>query len=147
MTASIVHRLQHDQEGHPLRAQLLIYPSLDYRMTLPSLDENATGYFLHKDKIAWLFDHYFQHDEDRRAMSPLFMPIDGPMPPTMVITAQFCPLRDEGIAYVNRLVAYGVKCEHSHFDDMVHAFLNLQAVAPVQCDRAYRDMGQFLNRF
>ena len=145
MCATLAHDLRHDPDVR-IAGQALIYPSLDYTMQMPSVDSNGQGYFLHKERMAWLFDNYFQHGEDRRAASPLYMGLDGNIPPTLVITAQFCPLRDEGQAYAERLREAGIKVEQLHFDDMIHAFMNMQRIAPAACDQVYRAVAAFLDR-
>lgn len=126
--------------------QVLIYPSLDYTLSLPSVRENATGHFLETHRASWYFDNYFLHGEDRRAASPLHMTIGPRLPPTLLVTAGLDPLRDEGIAYRDRLEQAGVPHEHLHFDDMVHAFLNLENLVPDPCAAVYREVAAFLDR-
>ena len=127
-----------------IERQLLIYPSLDYTLSLPSVDENGRGLLLDKARIQWYFDHYFQHNEDRRLASPLYQPLTADLPATLVITAGFCPLRDEGVAYVERLRAAGGVCEHRHFAAMIHAYLNLENLVPQACAATYDAIGDFL---
>lgn len=124
---------------------VLIYPSLDYTLEHPSLDENGTGYLLEADKIRWYFDHYFQHGENRQQASPLYLPVDG-LPPTLVVTAGLCPLRDEGFAYLTRLAEAGVPHEHLHLSGLIHAYLNLHELVPQACTRTYAAIGGFLRR-
>jgi acetyl esterase/lipase len=143
LCASAAHRLQHQPELC-LAGQVLIYPSLDYTLSLPSTLRLAQGFLLERDRIQWYFDQYFQRAEDRRAASPLFMPIDGHLPRTLVMTAEYCPLRDEGQAYVERLAGAGVAAEHEMFEGQIHAFLNLQDLVPLACDEAYRRISRFL---
>lgn len=50
------------------------------------------------------------------------MEFTNQLPETLVITAEFCPLRDEGIAYVEKVKSTGRYVEHLHFDNMIHAF-------------------------
>jgi acetyl esterase/lipase len=145
LCATVAHMAQYDPQIH-IRRQALIYPSLDYTLSLPSVEENATGYLLETDKIRWYFDHYFQNGEDRRAASPLAMACTSRLPETLVITAEFCPLRDEGAAYVERLKAAGLHAERLHLDHMIHAFLNLEDLVRETCRSVYRRMGEFLNR-
>lgn len=143
LCASICARAQ-DNPALRIDHQVLIYPSLDYTLSLPSVRENAIGHFLETQRARWYFDHYFRHSEDRRAASPLHMPIGPRLPPTLLVTAGFDPLRDEGIAYLDRLGQAGVPCRHLHFDDMVHAFLNLENLVPDPCAAVYREIAAFL---
>ena len=144
ITASVAHRLA-GESGVTIERQVLIYPSLDYTMSCESIDTLAKGYLLERDRIAWLFDQYFQQAEDRRTASPLFMPLSEDFSRTFVLTAGYCPLRDEGFAYVERLKNVGIAVTHRHEPDMVHAFLNLEDVVPETCAVCYGAIGHFLN--
>lgn len=142
--ATAASTLQHIAEVH-IDKQILIYPSLDYTMNSQSVIENGKGFLLEKDKIAWYFANYFQNDEDRRQVSPLYMKFSADLPRSLVITAQFCPLRDEGLAYVKKLKDVGVVCKHLHFDDMIHAFMNMEDITEDQCRKLYENAASFLN--
>jgi acetyl esterase/lipase len=144
LCASVAHRVQFDA-GIAIQRQALIYPSLDYTLQWPSIEQNATGYLLERDRIAWYFDHYFPAGVNRRQASPLYMDSGARLPATLVITAEFCPLRDEGRAYVEKLRQAGIAAEHWHLDDMIHAFLNLEDLAKETCEAVYARMGRFLN--
>jgi acetyl esterase/lipase len=124
---------------------VLIYPSLDYSLGSPSTERFGTGYLLEKDKIQWYFNHYFRNDENRLEASPLYMEITETFPDTMVITAGFCPLSDEGLLYVKRLKKHGITSRHIHFEEMVHAFLNLENLVPDICKACYHELGTFLS--
>jgi acetyl esterase/lipase len=145
LCATVAHKTQHDV-GIDIRRQALIYPSLDYTLSWASVEQNATGYLLQKDKILWYFDHYFQSSENRKAASPLHMELSDTFPETLVITAEFCPLRDEGQAYVQRIQSAGIYAQNLHFDDMIHAFLNMEDLAKGTCETVYQAIGDFLNR-
>lgn len=144
LCATVSHMSQFDKDLCITR-QVLIYPSLDYTMSCPSVEENSVGYFIEKEKMKWYFECYFQKNKNSEAASPLFMEITAQFPETLVITAQFCPLRDEGIAYLERLRKVGIYTEHLHFDNMIHAFLNMESLVPDECNSVYRKIGDFLN--
>lgn len=143
--ATVSHTTLHDM-AIEIKRQVLIYPSLDYTLQSESVVQNGKGYLLQTEKILWYLDNYFQNREDRRECSPLYMEISRDIPETLVITAEFCPLRDEGIAYIQRLNDAGIPNKHLHFDDMIHAFINMENLAKDQCRKVYRKMGEFLNR-
>ncbi|WP_293760462.1 alpha/beta hydrolase [uncultured Aquitalea sp.] len=132
------------QEEIALHRQVLIYPSVDYTMSFPSMEANGSGYFLNTSRIAWYFDNYFQHGEDRAAASPLNMPVSAAMPATLLVSAGFDPLRDEAFAYERKLREAGAACEHLHLPDMIHAFLNMESMVPDACRQTYRRIGDFL---
>ena len=144
MCATVAHMAQHDA-GINIRRQTLIYPGLDYTMNSASLEENGTGYLLEKKKITWFFDNYFQNGENRREASPLYMDFTDNLPQTLMITAEFCPLRDEGYAYMEKMKSAAVQAEHVHFNDMIHAFINMENLVQEECAAVYRKIGEFLN--
>ncbi|MCW7754251.1 alpha/beta hydrolase [Desulfobotulus sp. H1] len=145
LCASLSHRASHEPEIR-LHRQVLIYPSLDYTLSFPSVSENGKGFFLEKEKILWYFANYFQQGENRKEASPLFMNAEAPFPETLVVTAGFCPLRDEGAAYAKQLREQGMIVRHHDFSDMIHAFLNLEDLVPDACQSFYAMTANFLNR-
>lgn len=143
--ASSVSRLAQTDGDLHIEKQILIYPSLDYTMSLPSIEENGQNFFLTKERIAWYFDNYFQHTVDRRMASPLYGEFGPQLPKTLIISAGCDPLRDEALAYTNELAKAGVEHEHIQFDDMVHAFLFLEEMVKEECDAVYEHIARFLN--
>ncbi len=143
MAATLAHGLQ--SEGPETISHLvLLYPSLDYTLNLPSVATLARGYFLETERIRWFLQQYFQNNEDRRAVSPLFMDVPAGFPPTLIVSAGFCPLRDEALQYVRVLKNRGVAVRHVHCDDMIHAFLNMESLVPERCRAVYEAMAAFL---
>lgn len=142
--ATVSHSLQHDP-AVKIHKQVLIYPSLDYTMQADSIGQNGKGYLLEKEKIAWYFDNYFSRGEDREKCSPLFMEFTQRIPESLVITAEFCPLRDEGLSYIRKLKDSGVSYKHVHFVDMIHAFMNMEDLLKDQCDQLHNEIASFLN--
>jgi len=126
--------------------QILIYPSVDYTMSSPSIEENGTGFFLEKARIDWYFDNYFVDPNDRKNASPLYGPVNAESPESLVILAGCDPLRDEGASYARKLVEAGVSVEKYQFDNMIHAFMNLEDLVPEECSRLYQLMGDFVNK-
>ena len=114
----------------PIAFQLLVYPVTDGRMNTDSYDQNAEGYFLTKSSMQWFLDHYLAGGvgsvEDPR-VSPLLVSDEvlAQCPPALVITAGFDPLRDEGVAYANRMASLGVKVSHVEFTGQFHGFFSL----------------------
>ena len=114
----------------PLRFQLLVYPVTDARRVSPSYTDNAEGYFLTADAMGWFVDHYLCGGAgaiDDARVSPLLAD-DAALranPPTLVITAEFDPLRDEGDQYAARLASLGVPTSHVRFSGMFHGFFSM----------------------
>jgi acetyl esterase len=110
--------------------QLLVYPATDMRMGQSSHRENAQGYLLTEDSMKWFIAHYLQGDEKKK-LDPLYSPLlsDDALlkksPPTLVITAEYDPLRDEGEEYAARLNAVGVQASVVRFRGQIHAFFGM----------------------
>ena len=114
----------------PLAFQLLVYPVTDARTTSASYVENADGYFLTAAGMRWFISHYLSGDEgapDDPRVSPLLAHAEvlAATPPALVITAEYDPLRDEGVQYAERLIEAGVTTAHVMFKGQIHAFFSL----------------------
>ncbi|WP_336241549.1 alpha/beta hydrolase [Citrobacter freundii] len=143
-SATIAAELQSTQPGL-INRLVLIYPSLDYTLSWPSVKENGTGKLLDEAKVRWYFDQYFQHNEDRHAHSPLYMPVTKAYPPVLLFSGGLDPLRDEDFAFVARLKAAGIPVRHVHFPDVVHAYLMLESLVPSEAKATYQAIGAFVN--
>ena len=128
--AAVVALAARDQGGPPIRFQLLIYPATDMRRVHASHETNGQGYLLTKDTLAYFHDHYIDdaaHDLDWRA-SPLLHADLRRLPPALVITAGYDPLRDEALAYSQRLTVAGNRCTHVCFERQIHGFITMGRV-------------------
>jgi acetyl esterase len=119
--------------GAPMPAyQVLAYPVTDEFDRWPSYVERGTGYILDRALLRWYFEHYWPNGDS--AEHPYLVPLKtedlSGLPPTLILTAEFDPLRDEGIAYAKKLAEAGVDVEHVHAPDQMHGFLLLGRVIP-----------------
>lgn len=144
LTATVIAKAQFDY-AFSIKKAVMIYPGLDYTLSFPSMDENGVGYLVQKAKVIWYYDNYFMEAEDRKAASPIFGDFSKRMPPVFMLTAEFCPLRDENLAYLKKLEEVGVPYTHLHFDGMIHTFINMETLVKEECDRTYQAIGKFLN--
>ncbi|HTA14831.1 MAG TPA: alpha/beta hydrolase [Solirubrobacteraceae bacterium] len=127
--------------GAPLPCyQVLAYPVTGMYRHWPSYEERGTGYTLDLELARWFLRNYLPADQalEDPYLMPLAAPDLGGLEPTLVMTAEFDPLRDEGIAYAQRLAAAGVMVEHVHVEDQMHGFLLL--------DRAVARAGELIDR-
>lgn len=129
--AAVVTRLARDA-GDPLPTlQWLIYPVTDWSGGTRSRALLGEGFLLTKQNMDWYRDHYLRGsdlDVSDPLVSPLMAEDLAGLPPALVITAGFDPLRDEGEAYAAKLRAAGVKVDLRQMSSMIHVFLNLNAL-------------------
>ena len=122
--AAVVALALRDAGDLPVRFQLLIYPATDQRRGAPSHTTNGQGYLLTADTMAYFHDHYIAdaaQDNDWRA-SPLLHPDLSKLPPALVLTAGYDPLRDEALQYSQALTQAGNRCTHILFERQIHGF-------------------------
>jgi acetyl esterase/lipase len=139
--AAVVCRLTRDSGGPNIMGQALLTPSTAGDMTRASFAENADGYGLTTPLVRWFYDHYIDA-ADRR--DPRFAPLRAVdlsgLPPAIVVTAEFDPLRDDGEAYAAALDAAGVPTEHVRARGHTHHSLTMVDVvisgAPVRARMA-----------
>jgi acetyl esterase len=142
LSAVVTQRLR-DVGGPAITAQLLAYPVVDFSPTgdYPSRAEAAQGYFLTLEDMLWFGMNYLPEGSDENSpvlADPRLSPLKGELaglPPAVVITAEFDPLRDEGEAYADALQAAGVDVLRYRFDGVIHGFLDLGLISPA-CEAA-----------
>ena len=123
--AAVVALLARDAGAPRIRLQILTYPVTDLASESRSYEELADGYMLTRDGMRWFRAHYLGKEEDAAdwRVSPLRAPSLAGLPPALVITAGYDPLRDEGEAYARRLREAGVTVDAVCFGGMIHGFV------------------------
>ncbi len=129
-TLACLTLLLRDQGAPMPLVQILAYPVCGIYRQWPSHEERGVGYMLDLEFVHWSLRNYVPDGHDLK--DPYLLPLAASdfagLPPTLVMTAEFDPLRDEGIAFARRLVAAGVEIEHVHVEDQMHGFLLLDRV-------------------
>ncbi len=136
--AAVVAQLANDSGGPQIAAQLLFTPVTDGTQATGSYRANAEGYLLTADLMRWFWDHYAPDVTDRSdpRAAPLHAANLGGLPPAVIVTCEFDPLRDEGTAYAEALKAAGV--EVHHFAVAGHTHTSLTAVDALPSGAAVR---------
>jgi acetyl esterase/lipase len=136
--AAIVCQLARDARGPAIAGQLLLTPVTDSDLAgSPSYTENAEGYVLTEALMHWFFDHYVDRsDRTDPRVAPLRAADLSNLPPAVVVTCEFDPLRDEGIAYAKALAAAGNEVRQISGRGQTHTSLTMVDVvlsgAPVR---------------
>ena len=123
--AAVVSLLARDAGDLPIVFQLLIYPATDARCSAPSHQTNGQGYLLTTESMAYYLGHYFRTAQDKLSdrASPLLSQDLSRLPPALVLTAGYDPLRDEGLQYAQRLSEAGNGVTAVCFERQIHGFI------------------------
>jgi len=117
-----------DRGGPALRLQLLIYPVIDAGFDTASYRDNAEGYLLTRRAMQYFWDQYVPDLRERA--EPYAAPLRAPdlrgLPPALVQTAEYDPLRDEGEAYAAALAAAGIAVQQTRYDGLIHGYFGMQ---------------------
>ena len=123
--AAVVALLARDKGAPAIAVQVLIYPVTDLVGETRSYRDFAEGYLLTREGMRWFIAHYLTAEAeaaDWRA-SPLRAQSLAGLPPALIVTAGFDPLRDEGEAYAERLRDAGVRVDSVCYGGMIHGFV------------------------
>jgi acetyl esterase len=140
--------LQARAAGEPaLAAQVLVYPVTDAANDTDSYKENCTGYLLEEPAMKWFWEQYMGPDGDPYdAYASVLRAADlSGLPPAIVITAEYDPLRDEGEAYAQRLDGFDVPTTTIRYDGVIHGFLGMREIVP-EADAAMAAIAGFLRQ-
>jgi acetyl esterase/lipase len=115
-----------------IAAQLLLCPALDFSRASPSRRECARGYLIDEAIMQQDIEHYLARGTrlDDPRVSPLCATDLTALPPAIVHTAEFDPLRDEGREYADRMGRAGVAVRHTCHPGMIHCFYAMGAAIP-----------------
>jgi len=123
--AAVVALLARDAGAPAIALQVLVYPVTDIGAETRSYRDFADGYLLTRESMRWFTNHYVKSPSEAQdwRVSPLRAASLAGLPPALVITAGFDPLRDEGAAYAARLVDAGGRVDYVSYGGMIHGFM------------------------
>jgi acetyl esterase len=128
--AGAVTMVARDLRGPKIALQILLYPVTNAAFDTPSYREFAKDKLLTRDAMVWFWNHYIPdatRRADPRASLLLAKDLSG-LPPTLVQTAEFDPLRDEGEAYAAQLAAAGVPVQMQRIEGIMHGYIALAQI-------------------
>jgi len=131
--AAVVTHLAKANKGTPeIAFQLLIYPATRLG-AVAGARSTSTGYFLDAKAIERLHSFYIPNGAkpDNPGLSPLEAKDFSGLPPAYIVTAGFDPLRDDGIAYAEKLKKAGVPVMQVDYPSMIHGFFSMQGLIPL----------------
>lgn len=128
--AAVVCLLARDDGDLPIRFQLLIYPGTEMRSTAQSHQTNGQGYLLTRDTIDYFHGHYIADPEQdfEWQASPFLRDDLAGLPPAFIMSAGYDPLRDDALAYSQRLSEAGNRVTHICFERQIHGFITMGKV-------------------
>lgn len=130
--ASAVALKARDHNGPALAYQLLIYPCIERNFETGSYSKYGTGYGLSRQSMQWFWEQYLQgddHDNDPYAC-PLQAEDFSNLPPAIIVTAEYDPLKDDGVKYEWLLRQADVQTYYRDYAGMIHGFLGMGSVTP-----------------
>jgi len=134
--AAVVSALFRDDPDVTITGQMLVYPVTDLAHESPSYAENGDGYLLSAMVMRFFIECYTPDAQDRLdpRVSPLLADDFTGLPPTLVVTAEYDPLRDEGEAYARALESAGVDVTQVRYDGAVHGFWQMTTISALARD-------------
>ena len=137
-----------DTSGPKIAFQVLIYPSVDHKFDYSSMIENAEGYNLTKAGMQWYLAQYLRDERDLQNAYAIPMRAKDfkDMPPSIVLSAEFDPLRDEAEVFAERLKNDGVNVHYKLYEGMIHGFCFLLGILP-ESHLAYKEIGIWVRQF
>jgi acetyl esterase len=128
-------------DGTPPCLQWLVYPMTDLAFDSPSVVSLGERFLITRASVEWMRAHYLKnpHEISDPRASPLRADDLAGLPPALVYTAGFDPLRDEGQAYADKMAAAGVKVIYREFESLIHGFVGMRGAIQAAA-RAMDDM-------
>lgn len=149
--AAVVSLMRRDRGEFVPKKQILIYPATNYdhseNSPYKSVVENGTDYIMTSKRIQDYLDLYAPNEEDRKNpyIAPILSEDLSNQPDTLIITAEFDPLRDEGEAYGEKLKKFNNYAEIHRIPNAIHGFFS-NPLAAEQVEKSYEFINKFINK-
>lgn len=146
--AAAISIMARDQKGPKITAQVLLYPVTNMKTDTESYNKYQQGFGLDKSLMHWFIDHYIQKEEDKsnEYVAPLLAKDLSMLPPAIIITAENDVLRDEGLAYAERLKKAKVDVEYICEEGLIHGYFTYMDVFSDRVEQSISKINSFLNK-
>lgn len=146
--AAAVALMARDKQGPPITAQLLLYPAISSSIVDSAYDQCEDRYFLTKDSMEFFWSMYLQRagDDKNPYASPDRARDFSGLPPAVIITAEYDPLRHEAERYADQLGKAGVKVIAKCFPGVIHGFIFIPLYEERQKAAWSEKIGQYLHK-
>ncbi|XP_077991632.1 ethyl acetate hydrolase-like [Glandiceps talaboti] len=145
IAANVCHELS---EAKTVDFQVLMYPATDFQKIEPTSSELAfdTGFLLEAETREWFYKQFFERQEDRLKASVLKRDVNSlkRQPPCLMVICECDMLRDEGLAYAEKLKQAGRHVEVLLMEKMIHAFYVYPTIFKSSCQKAYKKTIEFI---
>ncbi|PGY13207.1 esterase [Bacillus sp. AFS031507] len=145
--STVVSLISKERNGPAIAAQVLIYPVTSLSFDTKSYLEFQNGFGMDRDLMIWFGNHYTNNDEEKhdKYVAPLNAADLSELPPAFVLTAENDVLRDEGLAYAERLKKAGVMVDMICEQGLVHGYFTNMAIFPERIKESISRIAEFLN--
>ena len=108
-----------------IKGQFLIYPCVDLTLSMKSINFNLNGLIFTGETMKYFENHYLKNKTEANNIeaSPLFIPDLRNQLATFIYAAELDPFLDEGLAYKNRLLSFGIKVKYKLYKEQLHGFV------------------------
>ncbi|MBD0669415.1 alpha/beta hydrolase [Streptomyces sp. CBMA156] len=136
LAAAMALMARADDDGPQIAAQVLVYPPFHNAADTRSMRDNQDPMFFNAHSSAWFWSQYLADpaDGDSPLASPLKADDLAGLPPALVMTAEYCPLHDEGEAFADALARAGVPVDYHRYENLTHGFLAMSAILEISRD-------------
>lgn len=146
--STVIAKKALDNNGPSIQSQILIYPVTNLEFDTDSYNEFAEGFGLDRDLMKWFGIHYVGDEKlyNEPDVSPLKYDSVQGLPPAIIIAAENDVLKDEGVAYAEKLKQHGVNVQYELIPGVIHGFYSNMDFFGDETKQSVQHIVNFLNK-